>query len=210
MLDPIALADADTRERLVTVASELFAENGFRKVTVRDICTAAAANVAAVNYHFGDKLGLYRQVLERAIAAQQSLTEAARAAGEGRSAEERLHEFIRVFVSGAQHRPTWVRGLLFREMSDPTPALDELVDRGVRPRLDYLASIVIELLGCGPDDPRVMPCAGSVMSQLIIAMPSPIGDRLRQGRPTTEDDTAALIEHFTAFSLAGIAKIRTL
>ena len=64
----IALADADTRERLVTAASELFAENGFRKVTVRDICTAAGANVAAVNYHFGDKLGLYREVLERAIA----------------------------------------------------------------------------------------------------------------------------------------------
>ncbi len=133
----IALADADTRERLVTAASELFAENGFRKVTVRDICTAAGANVAAVNYHFGDKLGLYREVLERAIAAQQSLTEAARKAGEGLRAEAQLAEFVRVFVGGAQHRPTWVRSLLFREMSDPTPALDEIVQRGVRPRLEY-------------------------------------------------------------------------
>jgi AcrR family transcriptional regulator len=55
--------EAATRERLLTAAAALFAEHGFRRVTVRDICEEASANVAAVNYHFGDKQGLYREVV---------------------------------------------------------------------------------------------------------------------------------------------------
>ena len=59
--------DTETRDRLLKAAERLFADRGFKKVTVRDICRAARANVAAVNYHFGDKLGLYREVLQSAI-----------------------------------------------------------------------------------------------------------------------------------------------
>src|SRR6185436_11294059 len=48
---------ADTRQRLIDAAARLFADQGFENVTVREICKASQANVAAVNYHFGDKAG---------------------------------------------------------------------------------------------------------------------------------------------------------
>ena len=67
--------DAETRARLLATAQRLFGERGFKAVTVRDICTAAKANVAAVNYHFGDKLGLYREVLQVAVDAMRETTE---------------------------------------------------------------------------------------------------------------------------------------
>lgn len=54
-----------TRERILEAASSVFSEKGFEKATVRDICSRAGANVAGVNYHFGDKLGLYRELLGR-------------------------------------------------------------------------------------------------------------------------------------------------
>ena len=59
--------DAATRARLLAAAERLFADRGFKKVTVREICRAARANVAAINYHFGDKLGLYREVLQLSL-----------------------------------------------------------------------------------------------------------------------------------------------
>ena len=41
--------DRETRFRVLQAAERLFAERGFKKVTVREICRAAKANVAAVN-----------------------------------------------------------------------------------------------------------------------------------------------------------------
>ena len=40
--------DTETRDRLLQAGARLFADRGFRKVTVRDICRVARANVAAV------------------------------------------------------------------------------------------------------------------------------------------------------------------
>ena len=55
-----------TRERLVQAATRLFADNGYRGASVRDICNLAGANPGAVSYHFGGKRQLYRAVLRRA------------------------------------------------------------------------------------------------------------------------------------------------
>ncbi len=51
----------ETRQRLIEAVGEVFAERGFRAATVRDICQRAQANVAAVNYYFGDKEHYIRQ-----------------------------------------------------------------------------------------------------------------------------------------------------
>ena len=60
--------EQETRNRLLNAAGEVFAEKGFKSATVRAICDRAGANIAAVNYHFGDKEHLYSEVLRFAHA----------------------------------------------------------------------------------------------------------------------------------------------
>ena len=56
-----------TKQRLIEAAEELFADEGFDRVSVRDITTKAGANVAAVNYHFGSREGLIAVDISRPI-----------------------------------------------------------------------------------------------------------------------------------------------
>src|ERR1035438_8206317 len=88
-----------TRARLMDAAGEVFAEQGFQSATVRDICTRAGANVAAVNYHFRDKMELYLAVLRQSVSAAQAddIPESALRAGD----PEKL---LRLFIAGMLRR----------------------------------------------------------------------------------------------------------
>ena len=54
----------DSRTRLLMAGGAVFASRGFNRATVREICGEANVNIASVGYYFGDKLGLYREVME--------------------------------------------------------------------------------------------------------------------------------------------------
>lgn len=54
-----------TRDRMVAEAELLFAERGFDGASTRALADAGGAEVAMIVYHFGSKLGLYREVMIR-------------------------------------------------------------------------------------------------------------------------------------------------
>jgi AcrR family transcriptional regulator len=205
------LDDRETRDRLLSVAARLFAERGFSKVTVRDICEKAHANVAAVNYHFDGKSGLYEEVLRSAIRTMQGTTEAARKAGEQRPPEEQLEAYIAIFLKRVtEGRDSWIHQLMLRELSDPTPALDMVVEQVIRPRMRYLAGVIGRLLGCDEDDPRVNRCLMSVHAQIhAVFLDNPVVERLRPFGAITPQAVGDIARHITCFSLAGIRAIAT-
>jgi AcrR family transcriptional regulator len=198
--------DRETRDRLLAAAARLFAERGFKKVTVRAICQAGKANVAAVNYHFGDKLGLYREVLQSAIDIMRSTSDAARRAGDGQPPDEQLRRYIHVYLQRvlADGGNTWIHRLVNREIADPTPVFDALVEQGIRPRMEYLAGLVAAIAGCAADDPRVLRCVASIQSQSVFYLPNPVASRLGVKTTFTAAEIDEIAQHITAFSLAGI------
>ena len=203
--------DRETRVRLLKAAERLFADRGFRKVTVREICRAARANVAAVNYHFGDKLGLYREVLQSATDVMRATNEAARRSGDGQTPEEKLRRYVLIFLQGllGTNHETLHR-LIHREMNDPTPMLDVFVEQSVRPRVEYLSGIVAELIGGRPSDQRVLRCVASIHSQTIAYLPNPIAARLGFSFKPTPSQIDEAARHIAAFSLAGVRAIGSL
>jgi len=201
--------DRETRDRLLHASEQLFATRGFKDVTVRDIARAARANVAAVNYHFGDKQGLYREVLQVAIDAIRETNEAGRRAAEGHPPAEKLRRYLSVFLRRVLN-PEYetVHRLIQREIDHPTPAMDALVEQAARPRLEFLGGVVAELMECDPADPRVLRCVGSVMAQTIIwVRKNPIAERLGFVFKPTPDNIDMAARHITDFSVAGIRAV---
>jgi AcrR family transcriptional regulator len=207
--DRAAPADLETRDRLLKAAERLFAERGFTDVTVRDICRAARANVAAVNYHFGGKAGLYREVLQIAIDAVRSTTDAGRLAGAGQPAEEKLRRFLSVFLHRlmtAGHEN--VHRLIQREIDDPTAAFDALIEEAVRPRVEYIASLVAEMMGRDASDRLALRCVGSILSQTIVYVRrNPIAERLGFSFRGTSAEIDEAARHIADFSVAGIRAV---
>ncbi len=197
-----------TRLRLLNAAGEVFAEKGFRAATVREICRAAGANVASVNYHFGDKQRLYSEVLRfaHACAMQKNPPQA----GDDADPEDRLREFVssflrRVFDEG---RPAWHEKLMSREMVEPTRALDELVKQDLQPRYVQLHSIIRGIIGPRADEKLVKHCGQSVIAQCVFYYHArPMLQRLD---PTQKFDPATIEEradYICRFSIAAMQSL---
>ena len=211
MTPPTVATDLETRQRLLNVAAELFAEQGFNNVTVRELCQVAGANVAAVNYHFRDKLGLYKEVVEMAANAMNRSKVEVIEAAEPLPPEERLRTYIRLTLHHLldPQEESWMEKLIAREMMDPTPALDLIIEKGIKPTSQRMGAMVGELLGAPLNDDRVWQCFLSVQAQcLFYKMSKPVSARMAPaGFEYTPQVIDALAGHIADFSLAGIRAI---
>jgi TetR/AcrR family transcriptional regulator, regulator of cefoperazone and chloramphenicol sensitivity len=202
-------SDAATRERLLHAATRLFAEKGFRSVTVRDLCRKADANLAAVNYHFGDKLGLYREVMENALKGVRD--DPTIDVPEGTPAEERLRHYIHAYLPrlAAPHgHAVWAQKLMRQEMIEPTALAPWIAEQVILPRVRFLSGTVAELLGAELDDPRVGRCVVSLQAQCLFYLPNRFRDATFTGwRDTGEDAIREAAEHIATFTLAGIREL---
>lgn len=199
-----------TRQHLLEAAGEVFAELGYRAATVREICERAGANIAAVNYHFGDKEQLYRAVLQETYQTALKKYPADYGLAADATAEERLRAFVRslllrIFSDGPSARHG---KLMAREMMEPTGALDAIVREDIRPMSSLLVSIVSELLGSGVDDETKRLCANSVVSQAVFYHHCrPVVVRIFPDLKFDRAGIERLTEHITAFSLAAIKNL---
>jgi AcrR family transcriptional regulator len=97
------MAETDTRVRILDAAELLFTEQGFEATTMRQITGAAEVNLAAVNYHFGSKEELIREVFRRRLTwlNQQRLKELDRLEAEAAGAPLKPSRILEVFFGVA-------------------------------------------------------------------------------------------------------------
>lgn len=202
-----------TRERLLQAALEVFAQQGYRAATIREICGRAEANVAAVHYHFGDKRKLYEAIyghLFDTLRERRTAVLPPEAA-----AEERLRIHIKTLFeeifccADDSERSVQLSSLYLNEMARPTEVLDRIVTEHLEPDARALYAIVAELLETSPDDPLVIDCSVSVIGQVLYYYHAmPIFSRLHPEHPPIHQRLDALVEQVWSFSLGGIERAK--
>ncbi|MAT68173.1 MAG: hypothetical protein CMJ58_01480 [Planctomycetaceae bacterium] len=159
-----------TRERLLRAAIVAFAEEGLDSANLRDICARAEVNLNAVRYHFGGKEPLYIAAVEsahRTIVGDRHAYDQRGGMSED-APEVQLREIIAGMLAVSMSeidRMSPEAMLMRREMMTPTEATAHMARSYVKPRFDYLNSVIARLLPSGTPKIEQHMLAISVVSQ---------------------------------------------
>jgi TetR/AcrR family transcriptional regulator, regulator of cefoperazone and chloramphenicol sensitivity len=198
---------SDTKKRIIETAGNIFAELGFQNATVREICNQAGVNIAAINYHFGDKKGLYLAVLKYGKDAAFKKHPFDEELDKSSSPEERLKAFLSWYIGRVREchegEFPWIRKLIAHELLRPTEGLDMVAEEGIKPIFKTLSAIVRELLGKSVTEDMVNLCCASIIGQsLFFFFAQSMIKRLFPGKNYA--DTQMIADHITRFSLSAI------
>jgi AcrR family transcriptional regulator len=192
----------------MSAAERLFAEHGFTPVSVRRITADAGCNLAAVNYHFGGKLGLYRETFRRRLALmRERRIGAVRRVLEDPARRPTLELVLRTFAEAflepfvADSEGRLVLSLIARETFEPQlpPEIfrSEMAEPVRRVLVDAIAGVAR-----GASVRSIELCVESLIAQLVHALRLEclVTHRTPGGLPRLEEVTA----HIVRFSAAGI------
>jgi TetR/AcrR family transcriptional regulator, regulator of cefoperazone and chloramphenicol sensitivity len=198
-----------TRDKLIEAAGHVFAERGYRDATIRAICRRAGANVAAVNYTFGDKMALYTEVLRHSMRAAHTVALNA-ALDSSLPAEDTIRGVIRARLMSwfCDARPDWHVRLVMHEFSQPTRAMARVVDEGMRPVYLRMCKAVGEIIGLPAGHETTRLSVNSIIGQVIFyTLSRPVLSRLQPDLKLKPNQVKRIADHIADFSLAYLKKV---
>lgn len=199
-----------TKDRLLRAACEIFAEKGYRDATVAEICEAAEANIAAVNYHFGDKETLYDAVWRQAF----ELTNRAYPVDAKLPENPALFDYLYSYASAILHR-IFSEGetglfarLLYREMAAPTLALDRIAREVLQPQSEFLAEALRSESELSITETQLRLCMHSIIGQCAFYNFSrPLRERVLGCKTMTNKEIEQTARHIATFSFGGLKEV---
>lgn len=192
----------NTRTRLLKAAAEVFAEHGYENATIRQICTRADANVALVNYHFGDKLELYTEVLRFSLQPGAGFSLPIVAAEPRAALRQIVGAMVeRAFETGGQANLRF--RLMLNEFVRPSGATARVVDVVLRPVYDRLREIAGAILKLPPEHETTRLCVHSILGQVAhFAHSRQMLGLLWPEMQMTPAQRELVADHIARFSLA--------
>lgn len=199
----------ETRRRVLNAASKVFAEKGYRNAKVSEICKLAGANVAAVNYYFGDKAGLYEESWRHAYLKNNGHDFLQLSDGDP---VERLREYIQIllknFLETGELRS--FSRLYLRELLNPTGLIKDSWHELVKPNRQLLHGIIGDIAGKEVDAQSMVFCELSIVNQCHSLLTIKENDLMFMlGQPLDLELIKRLANHIVEFSLAGIKAVCT-
>ena len=185
-----------TRETIVTVALELFAERGYQQTTVAEIADAAEVSKGTVFAYFPSKEDI---VFADTAPVCEDLLRRLRDRTSDRSAAEVLRSFMGEHATAPDAR---------RLLRERLIAEDEQLRSHYRARLgvieDAISAAIAEDLGDAPDALRPRLAAAAVMAGLSVAKEHA---RRVRGRSASQEEADAVLDDALAFLEGGLAAL---
>ncbi len=196
------------KEKLLRAACKVFSEKGFHGARISDICREAGANVASVNYYFGDKESLYVEVFRYAFKEHVGVS---LDFPEGVTPREKLEEYIKTIIknfSNMGEKSDFVR-LYLMEIANPTGLLDKFWREIIEPKRRELLEVIRDFMGKKEIDRSVIFCEVSIISQCkVILTASNDKSQFLFDAQLSEELLNEFTEHVITFSLAGIDAVK--
>jgi len=197
----------ETRQRLLEAACKVFARKGYHNARVAEICRQASANVAAVNYHFGDKEKLYAETWRYAFAQHER---PAFSDLEEQPPEKQLRQLIRLLVKTHDRKKglSHFMRLYLMELVNPTGLIQQDWIDLIGPRREKFLETVRQIIGPYASRESLLLCEMSVIHQCRALLIMKRGDlEYFLEHPLDEAMLDRLADHIVDFSIAGIKAV---
>jgi AcrR family transcriptional regulator len=200
----------ETRRRLLDAAEELFARQGFDGTSIRDLVTSAGCkNIAAVNYHFGDKRELYeelfrsrlREMRESRLKAIAEVMDKKNKPTLEKLLKEYAVDFLKPFKD--PQRSQRFMQLFFRELAEQRLPENMFLNELAGPTITIMED-AISVLYPKISKGDVLMSVLSVTGQLVHIMQTRFLFEGAKGHPIGTIDIDEATEHIVKFSAAGI------
>lgn len=197
-----------TRQRILQAAGKKFAAiGGYAEASNKEIAQLAEVDLASINYHFGNRAGLYQAALIEAHRLFISRTYLQQLAAKSLTADEKLLALIQEFVQRLIKRPyPWHLQLLAREILAPSSHLQVLFEQEAESKQQFVEELLSEITGIPTNDPAIAPCLLSVAAPYLMLLVSghlPFGTAQKVAATSQED----LVEHLYTFTLGGLKAV---
>ena len=200
-----------TRDRILDEAESLFARKGYHGVSVREITSAADCNLAAVNYHFGNKQNLYLEVfrsrwLPRASQVNASFRRTLKANGD-LTPSAVIQSLAQAFLDGPLTDTERKRHhqLISGELAQPTEAFELVADQVLQPLFNRLLDDLKAAMPEEKDGEQLALNAFSILAMVLyFNLARPFISRFT-GYAIDDNFKARLVNHIVNFSLRGLS-----
>ena len=160
----------ETRALIIECAGNLIGNLGYEKVTSKAICQMAKVNLAAVNYHFGSRDGLYLAVLEEVHNYFISLDALQRLYASDYTSKEKIERFFDFFLESVLDEKSWHVKVWAREVLVPSSFVKQVLSEQALPKISVVMKIFSEYTGLAEDDPKLYTCYFSAMAPLMMSV----------------------------------------
>lgn len=161
-MKPEVSKEKRTADKIVTAATELFAQKGFAAVSVKELADAAGVNIALISYYFGGKENLYTVVLERQFAILTDVLDTIN--NEELSSIGKIRRFAHLVVQ-AHKKASFMDQLIYREKINPSGCFTAIMKKETARVHCFLRDCISEAVALGQFRPDLDPdCAALTLA----------------------------------------------